>query len=216
VDAWALGCLIWGLTGVDRLVYVFGMGNETKENLLAAGCAVFKMKGYHGAGLSDILKQAGVPKGSFYHYFENKEHFLAEVLYDYARCMGEQIAPFLRGQNKPALERFQEFMQSMVVCQEKEGCCGGCLIGNMAQEMCDDSEVIRRAVKHNFSAWVLAVKQFFEQGREDGSIDVHHDSALLADMFADGWQGAMLRMKIEKNIEPLSRFLNNFIHILRA
>jgi len=40
-------------------------------------------KGYTAVGLSELLATAGVPKGSFYHYFRSKEEFGQALLEEY-------------------------------------------------------------------------------------------------------------------------------------
>ena len=37
-------------------------------------------QGYHGTGLQELVQRVGVPKGSFYNYFESKEAFRAGVV----------------------------------------------------------------------------------------------------------------------------------------
>ncbi|MEL0028267.1 MAG: TetR/AcrR family transcriptional regulator, partial [Perlucidibaca sp.] len=56
---------------------------DTREHLLATGEAVIRSKGFAGVGLAEILAEAGVPKGSFYHYFRSKEGFGADMLKRY-------------------------------------------------------------------------------------------------------------------------------------
>lgn len=45
----------------------------TKERILDAAVDVFARKGYHGAGVEDIVAAAGASKGAFYHYFASKQ-----------------------------------------------------------------------------------------------------------------------------------------------
>ena len=53
---------------------------ERREELLAAAAKVFSRKGYRTAGVNDIIAEAGVARGTFYHYFESKkEVFLALI-----------------------------------------------------------------------------------------------------------------------------------------
>ena len=40
-----------------------------KEDILAVGYDVLRKNGYHNVGINQILKEAGVPKGSFYNFF---------------------------------------------------------------------------------------------------------------------------------------------------
>ncbi|MEA3087540.1 MAG: TetR/AcrR family transcriptional regulator, transcriptional repressor for nem operon, partial [Paraburkholderia sp.] len=58
---------------------------DFREKLLEAGVALFAETGYHGTGVKDIVERAGVPKGSFYNYFESKEAFGAAILDHYAQ-----------------------------------------------------------------------------------------------------------------------------------
>jgi AcrR family transcriptional regulator len=53
---------------------------ERREELLAAAAKAFSEKGYRTAGVNDIIAEAGVARGTFYHYFESKkEVFLALI-----------------------------------------------------------------------------------------------------------------------------------------
>lgn len=45
----------------------------TKERILEAAVDVFALKGYHGAGVEDIVAASGTSKGAFYHYFASKQ-----------------------------------------------------------------------------------------------------------------------------------------------
>lgn len=57
------------------------MGRETtREKLLVAARKVFVAKGYHDAKIDDIAELAGVGKGTFYLYFEDKRAVFAELV----------------------------------------------------------------------------------------------------------------------------------------
>src|SRR5574343_599729 len=57
---------------------------ETRELLLRAGLEVLTEKGFAATGIDEVLKRVGVPKGSFYHYFDSKEAFGAALIDRYA------------------------------------------------------------------------------------------------------------------------------------
>ena len=44
-------------------------GGDTRDRLLTAAQRLFRKRGYHATGLSDILEAALAPKGSLYHHF---------------------------------------------------------------------------------------------------------------------------------------------------
>ena len=46
---------------------------STREHLLDVGVGLMHRNGYNATGLSDILKAADVPKGSFHHHFSSKQ-----------------------------------------------------------------------------------------------------------------------------------------------
>ena len=51
-----------------------------RAGLLRAARTVFGRKGYHAAGVSDIVAEAGVARGTFYNYFESKRAVFQAVL----------------------------------------------------------------------------------------------------------------------------------------
>lgn len=53
---------------------------DRRQQLVAAARVVFAQKGYHAASVSDIVKEAGVARGTFYNYFEGKRDAFQAVL----------------------------------------------------------------------------------------------------------------------------------------
>lgn len=45
---------------------------DARELLMRAGLEVLTEKGFSATGIEEILSRVGVPKGSFYHYFDSK------------------------------------------------------------------------------------------------------------------------------------------------
>ena len=57
--------------------------NDTRQHILDVGYQLVVTKGFTSVGLSELLKAADVPKGSFYHYFKSKEQFGEALIEDY-------------------------------------------------------------------------------------------------------------------------------------
>ena len=53
---------------------------HSKGKILSAGAKLVWQKGFNDTGLQEILREAGVPKGSFYYYFDSKETFGLELI----------------------------------------------------------------------------------------------------------------------------------------
>ena len=58
----------------------YSMRQNTRQKILEVGAEIIHLKGYNHTGLQEILQAAGVPKGSFYNYFKNKEDFGLQVI----------------------------------------------------------------------------------------------------------------------------------------
>src|SRR5258706_44783 len=68
---------------------------NTRDHLIDIGLQQIHSTGYTATGVKEILDLAGVPKGSFYHYFSSKEAFTEQVLTRYATTEGERLQAIL-------------------------------------------------------------------------------------------------------------------------
>jgi len=75
---------------------------STRDHLLDVGVGLMHQNGYNAKGLSDILKGADLPKGSFYHHFSTKEDFAAAALAQYVAHEGEHAASVLNDSGRRA------------------------------------------------------------------------------------------------------------------
>jgi AcrR family transcriptional regulator len=60
---------------------------STKDRILTAAVDVFARKGYHGAGVEDIVIASGTSKGAFYHYFPSKQAIFLALMDDLAQMI---------------------------------------------------------------------------------------------------------------------------------
>jgi len=59
--------------------------------LLAAAIQVFGKKGYHGAGVEDIVQASATSKGAFYHYFPSKQGIFLTLMDDLAGLVEQGV-----------------------------------------------------------------------------------------------------------------------------
>lgn len=64
-----------------------------RAQLLEAARAVFARRGYHAAGVSDIIEAAGVARGTFYNYFESKRAIFGAVLDEVMETVAAAVEP---------------------------------------------------------------------------------------------------------------------------
>jgi len=63
----------------------------TRDRILSAAVEVFARKGYHGAGVEDIVRVSGTSKGAFYHYFPSKQGIFLTLMDDLAALVEQSV-----------------------------------------------------------------------------------------------------------------------------
>src|ERR1700733_2991779 len=134
------------------------MGNEvetrsTRNHLLQVGLRRIRSMGYASTGVKEILDEADVPKGSFYHYFASKEAFAKEVLDVYVRSENERAAKILRDGKDAPLKRLRRYFEELIAVYGPTSEIRGCLIGNLSLEMADQSDPIQSVLHLSFANW---------------------------------------------------------------
>lgn len=179
---------------------------DTRERLLAAGASLFSQKGFNGTGLNEVLQAAGVPKGSFYHYFGSKEEFGVALIERARDAHLAELRPLLSDRKMSPLTRLRTmFEQARTECAET-GPTVECLICKLALECAVLSEPVHAAVKCAYQQWCAMLAQVIREGQAAGEIDRKHDADRLANVLVMLWEGAAIRMQIDRNITPLDDF----------
>jgi TetR/AcrR family transcriptional repressor of nem operon len=180
--------------------------DTTKRSIIREGARLVHSKGYNNTGLSDILKAAGVPKGSFYFYFKSKDDFglaLVDYYWEFIQGMGET---YLSDSSIPPLKRLAGFMDAYQELFENMNLCCGCPIGNLMQEMSDLSEAFRDKVGDAYSRMQGFIAQLLREAKDQGDLSPGTDPDRTAQFILDSWEGAIMHMKLAKSSEPLKIF----------
>ena len=126
---------------------------DTRALLIRTGVAVLTEKGYSAVGIDEILRQAAVPKGSFYHCFESKEAFGQALIAAYAEYFARKLDRWLLDAGTPPLQRLRRFIGDATQGMERHGFRRGCLVGNLGQEMGTLPESFRAQLGQVFADW---------------------------------------------------------------
>jgi TetR/AcrR family transcriptional repressor of nem operon len=176
---------------------------SVKDRLLDQGVAQFLERGYHGAGLQDILQSVGVPKGSFYNYFTSKEAFGVEAIQHYIEPFIALLDAWLQRPGLDAASALQGYFETLIGELEARDFKGGCLLGNLMGEIGDTSEACRLALRQAVHRYRDKLGEGIARGQREGVFRADKAAVDMADALADAWQGALLRMKIEQSVQPL-------------
>lgn len=183
---------------------------ETREALCNAGVAVLTEKGFSSTGIDEILKKVGVPKGSFYHFFGSKEAFGAELISRYDGYFTRKLDLFLLDKDKTPLARIDAFCKDAERGMKRFGFRRGCLVGNLGQEMGSLPEAFRAQLVEVLRNWQCRLEACLEEAKLVGEIPAASDCVQWSIFFWIGWEGAVLRAKLERRAAPLQVFADLF------
>jgi TetR/AcrR family transcriptional repressor of nem operon len=182
--------------------------DDTRERLLAVGLSLFSRQGYHGTGIKDITDSADVPKGSFYNYFKSKEDYVAEIIRHYGKQAAERWAENLKTAPTSALGILRHHYETGIAHYEQCTTKSGCLVGNLAAEISESSELCRDALGLVMTASRERFVTYLRQAQANGEARTDLTAEEMADFFWNAWEGSLLRMKIENSATPVRRCID--------
>lgn len=185
---------------------------SVKHHILAAGERLIARKGFVGVGLAEILAEAGVPKGSFYHYFGSKERFGEELLGVYVQTYLARLDAVLAPGGGPARARLMRYFDDWQhgQCEASPARCssddvsGKCLIVKLSAEVADISEGMRSALRQGTDQVVARLAACLDEARAEGSVPAGLDAQATALSLYQLWLGASLLAKLRRDNSPFS------------
>jgi len=123
---------------------------DTREKLVRVAERLMLRDGYSATRVDDVIRKAGLSKGSFYHFFDSKESLgLAALEHYYADRVGRLAAGTFATETDP-LRRANGFLEhaSRVAADLWKT---GCLLANLAADAAGSNRVIAGALKRRTS-----------------------------------------------------------------
>lgn len=164
-------------------------------------------KGYSGVGLTEILTAAGVPKGSFYHYFASKDAFGEAMVAAYFEDYLAGMDAIIGRSGLTAAERLMLYFADWRENQVAYDCQGRCLAVKLGAEVADLSEPMRLALKAGTGGVVSRLEAMLRAGIADGSLRFEGHAGDVAASLYNLWLGASVMVKIERSHEPFEAAL---------
>jgi TetR/AcrR family transcriptional repressor of nem operon len=189
-----------------RTYYSIMAKASSRERILDAGLKVMFRKGYIGSGVRDIVAEAAAPQGSFTNHFRSKEVFAREVLDRYFDHVKGLVAQALDDKSLPPRQRLMRYLDIIAGRLATGGFTRGCLIGDFSLEAAPHSEMLRERLAAIFAEWCAPFAACIAEAQAAGEISTAFPSDDLAEFLLASWEGAILRMKVERTGEPLERF----------
>lgn len=177
-----------------------------RTQIVDAGLSVMFRSGYAGSGIREIMGEASAPQGSFTNHFRSKEAFAGEVLDEYFDYVKGHVRHALEDRTLSPRGRLRRYLDIITERLGSHDYAFGCLIGNFSLEASSQSEALRARLAAIFLEWRAPFAACIAEGQAAGEIASTFDPDDLADFFLASWQGAILRMKVERSSAALERF----------
>lgn len=176
---------------------------HSREKILEKGAELFTRNGYAATGLKEILAACEVSKGSFYNFFENKEQFAVEIInhhksIEFARW--EELMATLPG---TYLEKIRQMVELEIRKYEDDIDCHGCLLANLTGEVSQASPLFSAAIRASAEEVLATIEEDMRICQNEGSVRTDFTPRQLAELIWNGWQGALLQLKVSRSAEPL-------------
>lgn len=145
----------------------------THDRIVEAAARAIRRSGYHGAGVADIMKDAGLTHGGFYAHFPSRDAMLAEAA---DRAGGESVAMMERiTANLPPQHALKAMMQAYLSKDHIEQIETGCATAALASEMPRQSAEVRRAATRRIKEMIDLVSRHSPDWGQAGA----HERALV-------------------------------------
>jgi len=177
-----------------------------RNDIVAAGLRTMFRTGFNGCGVRDIVAAADAPQGSFTNHFRSKEVFAGEVLDLYFEQVKAIVQETLQDPSRTPLERLKRYLDVITRRLKADGCTRGCLIGDFSAEVAQQSELLRTRLQEIYAEWLKPFAACIAEAQAAGEIAKDFKPLDLADFLLSAWEGAILRMKVERSAAPLERF----------
>jgi TetR/AcrR family transcriptional repressor of nem operon len=161
------------------------------------------------------LVAAGVPKGSFYHYFDSKEMFGEALIDSYFSDYHAEIDKTLAAPGRSMAQRLMTYWKNWQSHQSFLDCQGKCLAVKLGAEVADLSEAMRLAMKQGTSGITSRLAKAIEAGVAEGSLAIDGDPDKVAQSLYQLWLGASVLAKIARDRAPFAIAMATTRQILR-
>lgn len=136
----------------------------SRQRLLESAIELMRGYGLAGAGINDLVRDSGAPKGSVYHFFpDGKTQIAREALALYAGRVERFIDDALASRRDPEAKvraLFDAFGQ-----RAKEGDCRrSCAVGTVSLDLGDEVEPLQGDLAAAFERWTAVIAAHFDLG----------------------------------------------------
>ena len=182
-------------------------GEESRQRLIECAAELFWENGYSTTGISEILKQTGLPKGSFYFYFKSKDDLASAVTEYYQKILLEQFQNSSQGNDwESFIEEIFDFLSERTNGQTF----AGCPYAVMGME----TALSKPTLASVFMEGLKKFEQIFQKVLLYSGLPQDH-AAIFSRRMLSNYQGYLLLGRISGDISYLKNAKKNMIEMYR-
>lgn len=167
-------CRVLTLTDRSTMLLRMTQVHDTKQRLLETAQKLFYARSYEDVGVQEICQEAGVKKGSFYHFFPSKRDLTLAILDESWKQYRETMLAQVFARDIPPLQRIERLLDSQyhhhTAVKKETGQVLGCPYGNLAGEMSSQDEAIRERLKGIFRDLEAPIEEVLEEAMAAGDL----------------------------------------------
>jgi TetR/AcrR family transcriptional repressor of nem operon len=182
-----------------------GRCSDAKQKLLDAALKLFWERSYYSVSVDNICAEAGVKKGSFYHFFKSKNELAADAIEFHWKNESMHTCNTFSS-SKPPLERIKDYLdmgyQHQKALKDKTGFASGCPYFDLGAESASMEKDISDRITSIINEMKELLSSTLKEAMEDGSIE-NGDPVLIAEWLYSLMGGALTYARIYNDPEVL-------------
>jgi TetR/AcrR family transcriptional repressor of nem operon len=180
-----------------------------KDRLIGAAIELILSQGYNATTVDQICQAAELTKGSFFHYFKNKEVLGIAALETWGAYGKTIYAEAWDDDSDRPLEALYRFIEIMTELSMRPEAPCRCVVGTISQEMAQTNEGLRDACSLQLSIWTEMTAQLIKRAKAHSAPNKAFEPDELAWFLNGIWQGSMLIAKTRQNPQIIAQNLEH-------
>jgi TetR/AcrR family transcriptional repressor of nem operon len=196
-----------------------GRTSDARRRVLDAACELIGRRGYTALGVAEICATAGVPKGSFYYFFDSKQSLTLSVIDEHWTTQRGEWERALRS-DRPPLVRLRDLFEATAATQQRAqdatGSVNGCVFANLALELSNQDEPARNRLQQVFEEQIDLVHEVIADAIDQGFVPSSHGGRVTARSVVAQLEGLVLFAKLSNDPGVLADLWQQTLRLLGA
>ncbi|MEL6338833.1 MAG: TetR/AcrR family transcriptional regulator [Myxococcota bacterium] len=183
---------------------------STRAAAIRSTARLLRVQGYAATGLSDIVSESGVPKGSLYHHFPAGKSEIATAALDASAArLRSHLEALVAAHPGEPVAAVEDFCNRYIEQLEASRFVLGCPVATVSLEYVEGS--VQQACGRAFDVILSVLEAAFEV------LGLSKESAAAGALFAvSAIEGALVLSKAQASTEPLARVRDTLAQYLRS